>query len=180
MSRQIYLYIAMSLDGYIAKPDDDIDFLSKVEIHGEDYGYNDFVQNVDTIIWGRRTFDKVLSFGDELPYKDKAIYVISNSRTGSYQHAVYHNDVIKLISELKQQEGKHIYCDGGAEIVYELLKNKLLDRVIVSVIPHLLGNGIRLFKDGRPEQDLRFKRSVSYPSGLVQLWYDVIHVRKAE
>ncbi|MDD4453556.1 MAG: dihydrofolate reductase, partial [Proteiniphilum sp.] len=64
MSRKLILYIAMSLDGFIAKKDDNIDFLSMVEIPSEDYGYADFLQSIDTVIWGRRTFDKVLSFGD--------------------------------------------------------------------------------------------------------------------
>ena len=77
------------------------------------------------------------------------------------------------MTTLKQEEGKDIYCDGGGEIVFELLRHKLIDRLIVSVIPHLLGDGVKLFRDGRPEQGLMFKRSISYPSGLVQLWYDL-------
>ena len=64
------------------------------------------------------------------------------------------------------------HCDGGSEVVFELLKHGLIYRLGISVIPHLLGSGIRLFKDGRPEQKFRFKRSITYPSGLVQLWYD--------
>jgi len=175
MSRKLYLYIAMSLDGYIAKADDNIDFLNIVQsgTAHEDFGYVDFLHNIDTVIWGRKTFDKVLSMGIDVPHKDKHVYVISKSRTGKHEHAVYHDDVAQLVIELKNQEGKNIYCDGGAEIVFELLRHQLFDRVIVSVIPHLLGDGIRLFKDGRPEQFLQFKQSQTYPSGLVQLWYDV-------
>ncbi len=80
MKRKVILYIAMSLDGYIAKQDDNIDFLSIVESPGEDYGYAEFLNNIDTIIWGRRTFDKVLSFGNGVPHKDKKVYVISKTR----------------------------------------------------------------------------------------------------
>ncbi len=173
MSRKLYLYIAMSLDGYIAKADDNIDFLTLVETPNEDFGYHDFLQNIDTVIWGRKTFDKVLTIGEQYLHRDKKVYVISKSRTGTHDHVVFHSDVVQLVTELKQQEGKTIYCDGGAEIVTELLRHKLFDRIIVSVIPHLLGDGIRLFKDGRPEQYLQFKQSQSFPSGLVQLWYDV-------
>ncbi len=162
----------MSLDGYLAKEDDNIDFLSIVEMSGEDYGYADFTQNVDTVIWGRKTFDKVLSFGEDIPYKDKAVYVISKSRAGKQGHVEYRDNVVNLIQDLQKKEGKHIYCDGGGEIVKELLNYSLIDCLIISVIPHLLGSGIRLFKDGRPEQKLKFKRSITYPSGLVQLWYD--------
>lgn len=173
MPRKLVLYIAMSVDGYIAKKDDNIDFLNMVDTPNEDFGHTDFMQSVDTVIWGRKTFDKVLTFGIGIPYPDKKVYVISKTRTGTVEHIEYCNDVVKLVKELKQQEGKDIYCDGGAEIVFELLNNKLFDRIIVSVIPHLLGEGIRLFKDNNIEQNLQFKRSSSYPSGLVQLWYDV-------
>lgn len=173
MNRKTILYIAMSLDGFIAKNDDNIDFLSLVETPNEDFGYSDLLNKIDTVIWGRKTFDKVLSFGNGVPHKDKAVYVISRSRTGKEGHATYKNDVVALIRELQSEPGKDIYCDGGGEIVFELLKHEMFDRIVISVIPHLLGEGIRLFKDGTPEQSLKFKRSITYPSGLVQLWYDV-------
>lgn len=173
MNRKLILYIAMSLDGYIAKKDDNIDFLSIVETPEEDYGYADFLQNIDTVIWGRKTFDKVLSFGNGVPHKSKKIFVISKTRKGKEEHAEYADDVVSLVKSLKQQEGKDIYCDGGAEIVFELLNNNLFDQLIVNIIPHLLGEGIRLFKDENIEQKIKFKRSISYPSGLVQLWYIV-------
>ncbi|WP_224997316.1 dihydrofolate reductase family protein [Cesiribacter sp. SM1] len=173
MNRQVILYIAMSLDGYIAKEDDNLDFLSVVEKEGEDYGYTAFQQEVDTLIWGRRTYDKVLSFGIDFPHKDKKCYVLSGSKTGSDENVEFFGgDVRELIAQIRSQEGKHIYCDGGAGVVYELLKYGLIDRMIISVIPHLLGSGIRLFKDGRPEQHLKFRSSTTFPTGLVQLWYD--------
>ena len=173
MNRKLILYIAMSLDGYIAKRDDNIDFLSIVETPNEDFGYLDFLQNIDTVIWGRKTFDKVLSFGNGVPHKEKKVYVISATKTGKVEHAEYSNNVVDLVKCLKQEKGNDIYCDGSSEIVFELLNHRLFDRVIVSVIPHLLVDGIRLFKDSNIEQYLQFKRSISYPSGLVQLWYDI-------
>jgi dihydrofolate reductase len=175
MKRKLILYIAMSIDGYIAKNDDNIDFLSVVDIAGEDYGHADFMKSIDTVIWGRRTFDKVLSFGGELPYKDKKVYVISRIRTGNHGHAEYRSDVTALVRDLKKNQGKDIYCDGGAVIIGELLKEHLIDRIIVSVIPHLLGTGIRLFKDSLPEHRTKLLRSTTFPSGLVQLWYDIIN-----
>lgn len=173
MPRQVILYIAMSLDGYIAKDTDNIDFLSIVESPGEDYGYSDFQKGVDTLIWGRKTYDKVLSFGIEFPHKDKRCIVLSKTLKGKNENVEFYNgDLSLLISELKSLPGKNIYCDGGGEVVYELLKKFLIDKVIVSVIPHLVGNGVRLFKDGRPEQYLHLSKSITFPSGLVQLWYD--------
>lgn len=173
MNRKLILYIAMSLDGYIAKKDDDIDFLSIVETENEDYGYSNFLKNIDTVIWGRKTFDKVLSFGGGVPHKDKKVYVISTTRKGEKEHAEYVENVIELVESLKRQEGKDIYCDGGAEIVYELLKHGLFDRIIVNIIPHLLGDGIRLFKENNIEQELKQVNCINFPSGLVQIWYDV-------
>jgi dihydrofolate reductase len=173
MSRQVVLYIAMSLDGYITKEEDNIDFLSIVDRPGEDYGYVAFETEVDTLIWGRRTYDKLLSFGIPFPHKDKRCIVLSRTRTGKDENVEYYNGALKdLIAELQQQQGKTIYCDGGGDIVYELLKEALIDKMIISIIPHLVGNGVRLFKDGRPEQYLKLTRSSTFPSGLVQLWYE--------
>lgn len=173
MDRKVILFIAMSLDGYIAKPDGNIDFLSIVETPETDYGYADFLNNIDTLIWGRKTFDKVLSMVNEIPHNDKKVFVISGTRKGNNAHAVYHPDVVCLVKKLKQEKGKDIYCDGGSEIIAELLKHSLVDRIIVSIVPCLLGSGIPLFREGIPERKLTFRQSITYPSALVQLWYDV-------
>ena len=77
----------------------------------------------------------------------------------------------QTIHQLKSENGKNIYCDGGAEIINELLKNDLIDELIISIIPILLGNGTRLFKDGRPEQSLEFVSAKSFDTGLTQLHY---------
>lgn len=117
--RKLILYIATSLDGYIAKQDNDLDFLKIVEKEGEDYGYAEFIANTDTIILG----------------------------------------------------GKNICCDGGAEIVNELLNSDLIDEFIISVVTILVGNGIKLFKDGRPEQQLELVNVKTFGTGLTQLHY---------
>ncbi|MBK7427802.1 MAG: dihydrofolate reductase [Saprospiraceae bacterium] len=177
MDRKLILYIAMSLDGYIAGPDDNLDFLSCVQIPGEDYGYSKFNSQVDTLIWGRKTYDKMLSFGIDFPHKDKKCYVLSKSRSGQDENVEYYGgELTNLIKRLKEEDGKHIYCDGGGEIVSALLQANLIDQLIISVIPYLLGSGARLFHEGRPEAALSFLNSTTYPSGLVQLCY----VRKLE
>lgn len=173
MARQVILYIAMSLDGYIAKNDDNIDFLSIVEAPGEDYGFTSFQSEVDTVIWGRKTYDKILTLGIDSNYADKKLYVLSKTKTGTDENVEFFNGEIRdLISSLKAETGKNIYCDGGGQLVFELLKNSLIDKMIISIIPHLVGNGIRLFKDNRPEQSLKLTRTITFPSGLVQLWFD--------
>lgn len=76
-----------------------------------------------------------------------------------------------LIAKLKSKKGKDIYCDGGAEVVNELLKNDLIDELTISIVPILVGNGTRLFKEGRPEQLLEFVSAKTFDTGLVQLYY---------
>ena len=162
----------MSLDGYIAKPDGDLGFLSIVEQEGEDYGYADFVKTVDTVIVGRKTFDKVRSMDYEFPYSDKDAYIITRtSRPLVGTVKFYTGSLHELVTRLKSETGKHIFVDGGAEIVNELLKEDLIDEFYISVIPVLLGDGIPLFKSGRPEIGLKLISSKSFDKGLVQLHY---------
>lgn len=169
--RQLILYIAMSLDGYIAKPDDDLSFLSMVEKEGEDYGYADFISTVDTVIMGRKTYDWVIKQVD-FPHADKDAYIITRTVRPNIGRTVFYNaDLSELVKTLKSGQGKNIFCDGGAEIANELLKKDLIDEMIISVIPILLGNGTRLFKEGRPEQKLKLVNAKTFDTGLTQLHY---------
>lgn len=172
MSRKLILYIATSVDGYIAQPNDDLSFLSMVEQEGEDYGYNEFIKTIDTVILGRKTYEKVLSMGVGFPHTDKSTYVITRTpraETGSVKF--FTGNLETLINELKSQNGKNIFCDGGAEVVNELMKKNLIDEFVISIIPVYVGNGIRLFNDGRPELKLELVSSKQFEKGLVQLHY---------
>lgn len=172
MNREVILYIAMSVDGFIAGENDDLTFLSAAEYPGEDYGYEDFNKKVDTVIWGRKTYDKVLTFGMDFPHKDKKVYVLSGSRTGSDENVEYFSgDIQLLIDKLRAEAGKHIYIDGGAGLVFELMKKSLIDRIILSVVPALVGSGVRLFKEGTGFSKLKLVKSLTFPSGVVQLHY---------
>ena len=174
MERKVVLYIAISLDGYIATKENSIEFLSMVEQQGEDYGYAEFVKTVDTVIIGRKTYDKVLAMGFEYPHVDKDVYIITRTaRPAIGNLKFYTDDLAQLVNNLKAQSGKNIYCDGGAEVANELMKNNLIDELIVSIIPVLLGDGIKLFNDGRPEKELILVSSKQFESGLVQLHYKV-------
>jgi len=172
MTRKVILYIATSLDGYIAKPNDDLGFLSIVEEPDQDYGYADFIKTVDTVIIGRKTYDKVLSMGVDFPHSDKDTYILTRTprpQVGSLKF--YTDDLKSLIHKLKSEPGKNIFCDGGSEVVNELLQDELIDEFIISVIPILLGNGTKLFKDGRPETRLKLLSVRSFDKGLTQLHY---------
>lgn len=172
--RKTALFIAMSLDGYIAKPNDDLGFLKLVEKEGEDYGYAAFTGTIDTVIIGRRTYDYVLkeigpSFYDN---GKRDVYVITRTQRPPVGRTIfYKGNIPELIKKLKSGKGKNIYCDGGAEVINELLRHDLIDEFIISVVPILLGNGTRLFKDGRPEKILEFIQAKTFDTGLAQLHY---------
>lgn len=172
--RKISLFIATSLDGYIAKPNDDLSFLKLVEKEGEDYGYKEFTESIDTLIIGRRTYDYVLNEIGASHYDNgqRDVYVITrNQRPKIGRTTFYTGNIPDLVEKLKSEKGKNIYCDGGAIVINELLKHDLIDEFIISVIPVLLGNGTRLFKDGRPEQTLEFVQAKTFETGLTQLYY---------
>ncbi len=174
--RKVILYIAMSLDGYIATNDDDLSFLELVQQDGEDYGYEQFVKQIDTVIIGRKTYDWVTQHVT-FPHTDKQTYVITKqTKTGDDNLIFYNGSLRELIAELKQKEGKHIYCDGGATLVNALLQEKLIDDMIISIIPVVLGGGKRLFKEGLPMQQLHLLYSRNFKSGLVQVHYQVQHL----
>lgn len=172
--RKLSLFIATSLDGYIAKPNDDLSFLKIVEKEKEDYGYSAFIANIDTIILGRKTYDYVLEKIGPSYYDNgqRDIFVITRTgkpKTG--RTTFYTGELANLVKQLKSENGKNIYCDGGAEIINELLLHDLIDEFIISVIPILVGNGTRLFKDNRPEQLLELLNTKTFDTGLTQLHY---------
>ncbi|GGH01885.1 diacylglycerol kinase [Parapedobacter pyrenivorans] len=172
--RKISLFIAMSLDGYIAKPNDDLSFLKLVEKEGEDYGYAKFNETIDTLVIGRKTYDYVQKEVGVSHYDNgqRDVYVITRNQRPTVGRTIFYTgNLPDLIKRLKSENGKNIYCDGGAEVINELLKHDLVDEFIISVIPILLGNGTRLFKDGRPEQTLEFITAKTFETGLTQLHY---------
>lgn len=174
-NRKVILYISMSLDGYIATKQDDIGFLSMVEKKGEDYGYDKFVKTIDTVIIGRKTYDKVIEMGYEYPHTDKDVYIITRKERPDIGTFIFYTGNLKnLIVKLKKEKGKNIYCDGGAEIANALMKDDLIDEYIISVIPVLLGGGIKLFKNGRPGKKLELISTKQFEKGLVQLHYRCI------
>lgn len=172
--RKLSLFISTTLDGYIAKPNGDLSFLKLVEKEGEDYGYTDFTATIDTLIIGRKTYDYVLKEIGSSHYDNgqRDVYVITRTERPSMGRTTFYTgNLIELVQRLKSEKGKNIYCDGGAEIINELLKYDLIDEFIISVIPILVGNGTRLFKGGRPEQQLELLNTKTFDTGLTQLHY---------
>lgn len=154
MSREIVLYIASSLDGFIAKEDDDLQWLHDTEGEG-DAGYAEMYQSIDTTIMGKKTYDYVMKHTNTFPYPDKKCYVFTTSEKGTNEYVEFVNeDVVEFTKRLKDQEGSKIWMVGGAGILDAFIKENLIDEYIITVTPHILGSGIPLFKDHNPLIDL--------------------------
>lgn len=155
-NRNLVLFIATSLDGYIATEDDSLDWLFKVEGEG-DNGYGEFINNVDTILMGRRTYDWVMEMEQgNFPYKDKKCYVFSKSENQNTEYVEFINqDVVKFTKDLKEQDGGSIWLVGGGNLIHSFIKEKLIDELIITIAPTLIGKGIPLFSKNEFETELK-------------------------
>lgn len=166
------VFIATSLDGFIARPDGRIDWLSSVEQPGEDYGYQRFFDSVDVLVTGRNTYDTVLGF-NEWPYKGKRCVVLTH-RPPEARHGetFYAGDPVMLMEDLAREGVRRVYVDGG-QVVSAFLEHELVDEITISILPVLLGEGIPLFKGDARERRLVLEESRAFPKGLVQVRYRV-------
>lgn len=172
MSREIVVFIGISLDGFIAKENDDLQWLEETEGEG-DNGYTDMYQTIDTVIMGKRTYDYIIEHIDTFPYSDKKCYVFSKSQTGKDEHVEFvQEDVVAFTKKLKEQPGAKIWMVGGADILDAFLQEQLVDEWIITITPHLLGSGIPLFKQPRPFEDLKLLETKRYGQ-MVQMHYKV-------
>jgi dihydrofolate reductase len=175
--RKIKLYIASSLDSYIAGENGNIDWL----FSDSDYGYAKFYDSIDTILVGRKTYDQSLTF-EEYPYKGKKVYVFTRSteekenKNVTYEVEYIDEDIPSFARLLIQQssvEKKDIWLLGGGEIVSILLNAGLVDEIILSIHPIILGKGVPLFPSIKKRVKLQLQQSIPFKSGLVQLCYYV-------
>ncbi len=172
MHRKVKVYIAMSLDGFIAGKNGDMTFLDSVKVEGEDYGYKQFIDSVDTIIVGRKTYDWVMTQVSEFPNLDKNVFVITHfERPAEGSIQFYTSNLIELVRSLKSQKGKNIFVDGGAQIINQLMAENLIDEFIISIVPVLLGEGTKLFASNTAILNLACIDTKFFPSGLVQQHY---------
>ena len=165
--RPLVCFIAATLDGYIAGPGGEIDWL----FTDQDYGYARFIAGVDTVVMGRKTYDLCLTFA-EYPYPNLRTYVWSRTRHGKDEHATFlSGDIAAWLRGLKQEAGKTIWLVGGNALVGDAIAQDLLDELIVSIHPLLLGSGVPLFPSGLPKIPWQFVSADTFATGLVQLTY---------
>lgn len=173
--RKVVLYIAMSLDGYISDQKGGVNWLSGQDdnIENED-SYSEFIKDVDTVLMGWKTYNHVATelSPDEWVYGGLDTYVFTH-RSLEDKDEIHFTDEqpVRLVEKLKAKEGKDIWICGGAEIVNQLLRNDLIDRFHIAVIPILLGSGTQLFQKAKTKKLLRLIAAKQY-NGICELLYE--------
>lgn len=163
------VYIAVSLDGYIATPDGGVAWLEPFQ--AEDFGYRDFFATIDAIVMGRKTYEQVRGFGD-WPYVGKQTLVLSSRPLADLpaNTRVACGGVRDLTRDLKTAGGD-VWIHGGAQTIRACLDHDLIDRLELYVIPVLLGDGLPLFPRSDRQARLTLKESHAFPGGVVKLVY---------
>ena len=169
----VSVFVGTSVDGFIARANGDLDWLPAGG--GEPHGYNEFIASVDAIVIGRKTFETVLAF-DAWPYGDKRVVVLSSCPVDLSAVAGVVEQMAgspaEIVSQLAASGAHHLYIDGGITI-QRFLRAGLIQRLVITRVPVLIGDGVPLF--GTLPSDIRLRHVATrhYPSGLVQSEYEV-------
>lgn len=172
--RKIKLYIATSLNGKIASSDGDVDWLESIpNPEKTDYGYAKFMDSIDTTIQGYTTYNQIINWGIEFPYKGKKNYVLTKKKdiknTGFVEFITENH--VDFIRDLKEQDGGDIWLIGGGQANTMILNAGLLDEIQVFVMPIILSGGIDLFDAFPVQTQLKLHETKSYSSGVVEMKY---------
>ncbi|MEZ0480782.1 dihydrofolate reductase family protein [Planococcus sp. SSTMD024] len=169
--RKVICYIAQSLDGYIADKEETLDWLLNVEMDG-DAGYGRFIETVDTILLGRRTYDWVIDHeSGEFPYADQRSYVFtSHPKEDEGKITFTSEEPARVVKKLKQQPGGTIWPVGGSLLLESLLQEDLVDEFIISIAPVTLGDGIPLFQKAQRRLDFTLEK-IEKDGQIAQLHY---------
>jgi dihydrofolate reductase len=165
---KVVLFIATSLDGYIASSDGTVDWL----FHDADYGYSEFMNSVDTVVMGSKTWEQAKTFED-VPFAGKKVIVFSHTHSDSNVTRIrfVQGNPSSVISEVLRYSQKDIWLVGGGQLVKQFIASNLIDEYRLFVHPIILGQGIPLFSEQPKRTDLSFVSSKSFSSGLVELRY---------
>lgn len=173
---KVIVFLGLSLDGYIAGPDNELDWLnmewSNICLTDplENTGFHDLLNRIDCMIMGRNTYDTVLPFGD-WPYKNKRVVVLTSREAISmHGETFYSGSLSDLLKQLEAEGVKNVYLDGG-NAVRQGLEANIVDELTLSWIPIILGKGIPLFESTLSKSQWKLESSRSFPSGLLQATY---------
>ncbi|WP_370574055.1 dihydrofolate reductase family protein [Methanomethylovorans sp.] len=166
------VYITTSLDGFIARKNGDIDWLE--EDPSYDY-YPEFIRNVEVILMGAATYEKVMSFGIDWPYQKQMSYVFTHKKVHSEEKNIEFTDeeIDSFMNRIQNETTGDIWIMGGSNLINQFLKKGLVDEIIVGIQPIALGSGISLFTE-QDDIKLELTKVSSYEKGMVQIHYNVI------
>jgi dihydrofolate reductase len=164
--RKLILNLAVSLDGFIEGPNGEFDWC----FTDQDYGMKEFLRRIDTIFFGRKSYEVLLSM-EKKPYPTASKYVFSRTLSSVRDATLVSTDIAEKVQSIKNEEGKNIWLFGGATLAGSLMNLGLVDELQLAVHPLFLGRGKPLVSTLENRFPLQFVRSKSYSTGLVQLFY---------
>lgn len=170
---KVIVYIAASLDGYIARKDDDVSWLDSYQVAGEDYGYSEFLRTIGTAIIGARTYDQSVRHPERI-LTNMRTYVLSRKTMPQPSGTVvefYDGSLKALIDRIKNEDDRDIFVVGGGRVVCSFLNEGLVDELLHFVVPVLLKEGILLYPTLKKEISLKLVETIPYKSGIVKLHY---------
>ena len=170
---RITLYVAASVDGYVADAEGGVEWLDDYESDDATARYEGFFETVDCLVMGATTYEQVLDFG-EWPYGETPAFVLTHRTLPRASDAVeFVAEVPATLAERLTDEYGHVWLVGGAEVARAFLRAGAVDELRLTVVPELLGDGVPLFEAGSDPRDLRHRETTTLGSGLVELWYEV-------
>ncbi|HKR64570.1 MAG TPA: dihydrofolate reductase family protein [Thermoanaerobaculia bacterium] len=173
--RKVIVHIAASADGYIARADGDLEWLTSRPAPEGFYGMNAFTRTIDTMILGRKTYEASLRLGAKFDTKDRTIVFSRHAAPADAPSGVefVSDDVASFVSRLRAQPGKDIWLMGGGEIIASFLDANAIDEFVISVVPVFIGDGIPLIERGPRHVPLQLVSVEHFEDGLVQIRYRV-------
>jgi dihydrofolate reductase len=172
-TRPVTLYVALSLDGYLAGPNDELDWLPVPDAE-HDFGYAEFLQTIDTCLMGRRTYDVAGAMNEPALNPGTVNYVFTTRPPESSRYdnvRFFTDDPVEVVGNLKRREGKSIWLEGGGAPARPLLEAGLVDELRLFFIPVLLGEGIPLFQKMNGPVAWTLRETKAHPGGVVEMWY---------
>ena len=165
---KVVLFIATSLDGYIASPDGTVDWL----FHDADYGYKEFMASLDAVVMGRKTWEQAKTF-EQIPFAGKQVFVFSRTSCPSSDERIrhVHGEVATVVAEIRPSIQRNLWLVGGGNLIRQFISHQLIDEFRLFVHPIILGAGIPLFLPHSERTNLTFEGCHTFPSGLVEVRY---------
>lgn len=164
-----YVFLSMTLDGFIARENSKVDFLEKIDNDGFDYWYDHFIDKIDAIVIGRMTYDRMKDLWIELPFDKKQIFIITDWKLETPNHV--NTDPCELIKKLKEK-GKNVFIDW-ASIINQALQKKLVDKMNICILPIVIWSWIKLFQNNYEKYNFVLEEAKEYETWIIKLKYEI-------